>query len=99
MILAGVDPDRDCSEYNEMHEHDNVVFAVKNGPVDVGAIRTDMLETMQQEGRIKVSDSKIINAITDGFPFIRSTRLYPEWPMACLAQVDTETGNALFLGA
>lgn len=95
LLKAGIDPTKDCTEYKELKKQDNVVQAVKNGLMDVGAIRTDMLETMEREGRIKMSEFKIINEIKDDFPFVRSTRLYPEWPMARLAHIDAETGNAL----
>ena len=44
-----------------------------------------------------MDDFRIINPIKDDFPFVRSTRLYPEWPMAALSHVDS--AKAAKLGA
>lgn len=62
---------------------DQVVFAVKQGKVDAGTIRTDILERMAQEGLVNSSDFRIINLQPNTiYPFAHSTRLYPEWPFA-----------------
>jgi len=66
--------------------HDDVVFAVQDGKYEVGTVRTDTLERMQQEGKIKLKDFRVLlqNVYypTEAFPFLRSTPLYPEWPFA-----------------
>ncbi|NOX25447.1 MAG: phosphate/phosphite/phosphonate ABC transporter substrate-binding protein [Deltaproteobacteria bacterium] len=80
----GINPRTDFASLIEGKKHDNVVLAVEHGVVDAGTIRSDTLERMQAEGKIKISDFKIIHQIKDGFPFVHSTRLYPEWPMAAL---------------
>jgi len=72
--------------------HDNVIKAVANGQVDAGTIRTDALERAVQRGEAKLADFKIINEQqTEGFPFLHSTPLYPEWPFA------SAKGNSLEL--
>ncbi len=88
LLENGIDPKKDTAAFLEGKKHDNVVKAVKNGSVDVGTIRTDTLERMQDEGTIKLSEFKIINKIADDFPFVHSTILYPEWPMATLKKTD-----------
>ena len=50
-----------------------------------GTVRTDTMERMEAEGKIKISDFKIINQMKDNFPFVHSTPLYPEWPIAAAA--------------
>ena len=73
--------------------HDAVVMAVKNGEVDAGTVRTDILEKMVDEGKIKLSDFKIINKrdySNRHFPFLCSTALYPEWPLSHLEHVAPE---------
>jgi len=61
----------------------NVVKAVLDGRMDVGIIRTDVLERMQDEGILKLSDVKILGAKKHpNFPFVSSTELYPEWVLA-----------------
>jgi signal transduction histidine kinase len=69
----------------------NVVYAVRDGKVDAGSVRTDLLERMAQNGEInlegfKVLESKPIN----GFGFFHSTPLYPEWPFAKLSHTPDE---------
>jgi len=88
LLQNGIDYRKDFAEFKEGGKHDNVVLAVKNGAMDAGTVRTDTLEAMEKEGKISLSDFKIINPIKDGFPFVRSTELYPEWPMAAAKHVD-----------
>ncbi|HIK37038.1 MAG: PhnD/SsuA/transferrin family substrate-binding protein [Geminocystis sp.] len=85
MKKAGINPYRDLKELTFAGEHDKVVYAVRDGKVDVGAVRTDVLESMQEEGKIKLEDFVVINQRTelaDRFPFLVSTDLYPEWPFS-----------------
>lgn len=89
---AGIDPYSDLSklEFNGV-PHDNIVKRVLAGEVDVGTVRTSVIENMSAEGKISLSDIKIIGAkTTPGFPFIHSTDLYPEWPFARLADTDDD---------
>ena len=80
----GLNPYRDFSEVKFMGIHDRVVMSVLNGQTDVGTVRTDILERMIQDGKIEPTAFRIINPqpVTEAFPFIRSTELYPEWPLA-----------------
>jgi two-component system sensor histidine kinase TtrS len=71
--------------------HDKVVMAVINGDIDVGTVRTDILERMSNAGRINMDDIKIINPQQHSkFPSAHSTRLYPEWPFSQLDHTDPE---------
>ncbi len=96
LLDNGIDPKKDFAAFPEGKKHDNVVLAVKSGVMDAGTVRTDTLERMVGEGKIKMADFRVINPIKDDFPFVRSTRLYPEWPMAALAHVDS--GKAARVG-
>ncbi len=89
MLAKGVDIEKDV-KFSEGQKHDNVALAVKAGTVDAGTVRTDTLERMQDEGTIKISEFTIINEQKDSFPFVRSTKLYPEWPIAALGHADKE---------
>ena len=93
MIENGINPKTDCTSFLEGKKHDNVVLAVKNGTVDVGTVRSDTLERMQEEGKIKIGEFRIIHQINDDFPFVHSTRLYPEWPMAALKNTSAALGK------
>jgi two-component system sensor histidine kinase TtrS len=87
---SGIDPKRDCASFTEGGTHDNVVMAVLNHKTDVGTVRSDTLERMAEEGKIKLDSFRIINEIKDGFQFIHSTRLYPEWPFAACGTTDPQ---------
>ena len=70
--------------------HDAVVYAVRDGIVDAGTVRTDTLERMQAEGKVDVKDFYVIpyhGAKCKFLPFLHSTRAYPEWPMAKVKHV------------
>jgi len=83
---AGINPYKDFASVEFGGSHDNVVMAVKKGTVDAGTVRTDTLERMAAAGTIAMADFKIIHKVNHkGFPFVCSTRLYPEWPLAKVA--------------
>lgn len=94
--LAGIDPYRDFSRLSFAGNHEAVVHAVLAGKVDAGTVRTGVLEDMAQKGAIDLADIRVIETpgIYDkrvhdyAFPFLRSTRLYPEWPFAKLRHTN-----------
>ncbi len=87
----GINPTQDFASLQFGGKHDNVVLAVQNGEVDAGTVRTDTLERMAAAGDIDLAEFKIISAKTHaGFPFVVSTALYPEWPVAKLAGTSDE---------
>jgi ABC-type phosphate/phosphonate transport system substrate-binding protein len=88
LLKNKIDPYTDLADFTEGKTHDKVVLAVLKGDTDVGTVRTDTLERMQAEGIIKLSDFNIINKISDTFPFVHSTILYPEWPIAALPHIN-----------
>lgn len=70
---------------------DAVVDAVLKGKVDAGTIRTGTLENMADEGKISLSDFRILSPRSyRGFPYELSTQLYPEWPFARLPTTSDE---------
>jgi len=83
----GIDPFRDFAELKFGGTHDAVVHAVIDGVVDAGAVRTDTLERMAAEGKVRLQEYRVIHEHGGGrfdVPFQHSTRLYPEWPLAKL---------------
>lgn len=90
---AGIEP-KDFAALNYAGTHEGVVRSVLTAQADVGIIRTDTLERLAQAGEVDLRQIKIINQRTDGsFPFLHSTRLYPEWPLARLHHTDEELGR------
>ncbi len=82
-LNAGIDPFKDFAKLEFGGKHDNVVLAVQNGAAECGTVRTDTLERMAAEGIIDLEEFKIIHKVShDGFPFVCSTALFPEWPLA-----------------
>ena len=81
---AGINPFSDFSELRFTgFPQDNIVFDVRDGVVAAGTVRTDILEGLAAQGLIQLADFRILNLQTgDEFPFLRSTRLYPEWAFA-----------------
>ncbi len=68
---------------------DNVIKAVLNGSGDAGFVRTGVLEAMAREGKLELSQIRILNQKhIDNYPLLLSTRLYPEWPFAALPHAD-----------
>ena len=83
ILDAGVNPQQDFAKLEFGGKHDNVVLAIQNGAVEGGTVRTDTLERMAAEGVIDMDEFKIINKKShNGFPFVISSALYPEWPLA-----------------
>jgi ABC-type phosphate/phosphonate transport system substrate-binding protein len=72
--------------------HDRTVEAVLARQADVGFARSGTLEQMAAEGRLDPRELKVLNRLAlAGFPDAVSTRLYPEWPVVALSQVDDAT--------
>lgn len=83
MVDAGIDPKKDLAKLEFGGKHDNVVLAVQNGAVQAGTVRTDTLERMVAAGLVDMEEFRIIAKKSHpGFPFVCSTALYPEWPLA-----------------
>lgn len=101
MQAQGVTPERH-TRLSFFNTHDATVRAVLDGSVDAGTARSDTLEQMHKEGAIDLKELKVINPIEhENFSYLSSTRLYPEWPFAKLADtsesLSLEVASALML--
>lgn len=96
MLEAGVPlPGEDLFVSTGM-PHDRVEEAVMAGRADAGFVRSGVIESLVREGKIRLVDIKIINQQhAPSFPFKISTRLYPEWPVAVMPQVDEKLARRL----
>ena len=89
----GIDPYRDFRDLIFGGTHDTVVYAVRDGKVDAGTVRTDTLERMAIEGKINLEDFCVIyehGGEVVKLPFVHSTRSYPEWPFAKVKHTPDE---------
>ena len=74
--------------------HDQVIERVLAGTVDAGFVRSGLLESMVQEGRLDPEAVRVINnQELPGLPFAVSTRLYPEWPLAAVPGIDPDLAS------
>ncbi|MDR3630423.1 MAG: response regulator [Desulfocapsaceae bacterium] len=90
----GINPFRDFKELRWGETHDNVVYAVRDGLVDAGAVRTNTLEELQAQGKIDLADFFVFPRLHEQYtstPYLCTTREYPNWPMA----KTRKTSNAL----
>jgi signal transduction histidine kinase/DNA-binding response OmpR family regulator/HPt (histidine-containing phosphotransfer) domain-containing protein len=81
----GIDPHKDFKELRYGETHDEVVYAVRDGLVDVGTVRTNTLELMSAEGIVNLQDFFVFPRLYDSesqTPYLCTTREYPDWPMA-----------------
>lgn len=79
----GIEVQRDLGSLSFAGTHDKVVMAVREGRVQVGTVRTDILERMADDGTIDLAEFRILGSRSkDDFPFVHSTQLYPEWPFS-----------------
>jgi len=74
---------------------EDIVYAVLKGEVDIGTVRTGILEKMLKDEKILSGDMKIINLKDDGFPLLHSTALYPEWAFASLPHVPLDLSKQM----
>ena len=96
LLQKGIDPFTDFGSFVENKSQDNIVFAVLNDTIDAGFIRTGQLEKMVEKGLINsTSEVRILDPKADNFPFVHTTDLYPEWPIAALEGTDASLAEAV----
>jgi len=94
----GVDLDSASRILRETQNHENVVLGVLAGEADAGFVRSDLIEAMAGAGKIALKDLKIIDPRqTPGYPFLHSTRLYPEWPLARVGDFPEELSKQILV--
>jgi diguanylate cyclase (GGDEF)-like protein len=96
MVEAGVAPPQDDRLIVTGKAHDQVVEAVLAGQADAGFVRSGVIEAMVREGKLDAGQIKIINRQKlPAFPYASSTRLYPEWPLAVMPNVNERLARRL----
>ncbi|MGK0674503.1 MAG: diguanylate cyclase [Halothiobacillaceae bacterium] len=96
MLKAGLVPPRGRFLLETGMPHDKVVEAVLQGRAEVGFVRTGVLEALAREGRIDLSRVRVLNRQDlPHYPFLCSTRLYPEWVFAAMPQVDQDLARRM----
>nr|WP_321497580.1 sensor histidine kinase [uncultured Methanolobus sp.] len=90
----GLDYRKDLKELRFGGTHDAVVLSVLSGEADAGTVRTGTLERMQYEGKINISDIKVLGQKEyDDFPLLVSTELYPDWAFATVSSTPDDVSK------
>jgi len=85
ILKAGLNIEENCEVLELGQPQDKSVQAVLKGEADAGFVRTGVIESMSREGKIDPSRLKVVNPQTPAdFPYLLSTRLYPEWPLSAM---------------
>ena len=96
LLENGIDPFNDFGQFEENKSQDNIVFAVLNGSLDAGFIRTGQLEIMISRGMLDSAEEiRVLDPRDDGFLYEHTTALYPEWPIAALEETNPELVEAV----
>ena len=87
---AGVDVLSDMDMLWLGFPHADIVNAVKEGRADAGVVRAGILERMAEAGQIDMHDFRVLAPrLDEGYPYLHSTGLFPEWPFAGLPRTNT----------
>lgn len=95
MTKAGLNHFLDPKQMVFTHNQFDVVLGVLNGTFDAGMVRTGLVEETKDENDryvdadlIKVLEHKF-HELPNGdlFPFLHTTEIFPEWPVAALRHV------------
>lgn len=87
----GIDMEKDSKVLFTGQPMDKVWDALDGGKADVGVFRTGYLEELIAKGKLKLSDIKVINSQkVEGFHYMLSSKLYPEWAVAAAKNASGE---------
>ncbi len=89
----GIDPNSDMHSIRFAGTHEAVIEAIRNSQADAGIVRTGVLEQMAMEGKINLHEFRVFHdhgGEQYPAPFLHSTQMYPQWPMARLSHVSKE---------
>jgi len=97
-IHNGIDIHKYASKvvFTSDNTHQSVVHSVLKGNVDIGVVRTGIIEQLITQAKIKSNSIKVLNQYKDSLPALHSTQLYPEWPFAVMPHVPGEISNKVF---
>ncbi len=69
--------------------HDAAFQAMLDGRADAAFVRTGLIESLTQAGTLDAGAVRVLNVQKyPGFPYLTSTRLYPEWAFTALPHVN-----------
>ncbi len=91
---VGVELPRDAQLIETGQPQDKAIEALLAGRADVAFVRTGVIESMQRENKLDLSQIRVINRQpAETYPQALSTRLYPEWPVAAMPWTNTDSAR------
>lgn len=88
----GIDIVRECKMIYTGQSSDEPIQLLKSGKADVAFMRTGYIEEMVEKGRLNLNELSILSPRSDpNFPFLHSTKLYPEWAVAATTRPTNTT--------
>lgn len=98
LLHHNFDPYKNSSAvlFSSKKTHQSVVHSVLAGDVDVGTVRTGIIEQLIKNGKIKPNSLKVLNPHNDQLTALHSTPHYPEWPFAVMPHVPSKILNEVF---
>lgn len=91
LLQVGIELPGDARLLETGQPQDKAIEAVLAGRADAAFARTGLIESMIAQGRLDPSKIKLLGAQWQpDFPFLVSTRLYPEWPFAAMPHVPAD---------
>ena len=80
---SGIDIEQSAKVQFTGPPQDRIIDDILAGRADVGFVRTGLIESLIDEGKLKRNALKVINLRQEpGFPLLLSTELFPEWPFS-----------------
>ena len=93
---VGVQLPNDAQIIETGQSQDKAIQELLAGRADAAFVRTGLIEAMQREKKLDIGQLRIINAQpASDFPFVRSTRLYPEWPVAAMPWTESNLARQI----
>ncbi|MCG2575382.1 PhnD/SsuA/transferrin family substrate-binding protein [Dechloromonas sp. XY25] len=90
----GVELPRDAQVIETGEPQDKAVEALLVGRADVAFVRTGVIEDMQRENKLDLSQIRVINRQpAETYPRALSTRLYPQWPVAAMPWANADSAR------
>lgn len=94
LMENGIDLQKDCQVQYLGFPQDLSVQAVLDGRADVGFARSGVLESMAGEGKLDLTRIKVLHRQhAEDFPFLVSSALFPEWPLAAAPHLSFDITN------
>jgi len=95
---SGIDINQSAKVVFTGPPQDKIIDEVLAGRADVGFVRTGLIESLIDEGKLKHNALKVINPRQEpGFPLLLSTELYPEWPFSVRRGIPDTLAKAVTL--